>query len=207
MPLTTTGRNNLLTNGVTSFTHVSVHMADPTAGNEMSGGSYARQAITWAAAGSGARANGTSALTVPMPTTGVTAVFFGIYDAASAGVLQAWGGIGSTVKGVFSSLDITTNNTIQSRAHGLTTDDRVFFYPAGDAALPTGLTTAIAYFVKSANLTTDAFSVASTSGGAAIDITADGEGGFAKTIPEVFSGAGGNIVFAIGALVVDLTFA
>lgn len=79
--------------------YVGLYTAAPTdagGGTEVSGGSYARAAVTnnatnWPAASGGAKANGT-AITFPAPTAnwGVI-VAFGIFDAASAGNLLYWG--------------------------------------------------------------------------------------------------------------------
>lgn len=79
--------------------HVGLYTAVPTdagGGTEVTGGSYARAAVTnnatnWPAAAAGAKANGT-AITFPAPTAnwGVV-VAFGIFDAATAGNLLYWG--------------------------------------------------------------------------------------------------------------------
>ena len=52
-------------------------------------------------------------------------------------------------------------------AHGLAANNVVYFSTSG--ALPTGLTAGTAYYVISAGLTTDAFEVSATEGGAAIN--------------------------------------
>lgn len=79
--------------------YVALFTAAPTdagGGTEVTGGSYARVAVTnnatnWPAAAAGAKANGT-AITFPAPTAawGVI-VAFGIFDAAAAGNLFWWG--------------------------------------------------------------------------------------------------------------------
>ena len=79
--------------------HIGLYTAAPTdagGGTEVTGGSYARAAVTnnatnWPAAAAGAKANGT-AITFPAPTAnwGVI-VAFGIFDAATAGNLLYWG--------------------------------------------------------------------------------------------------------------------
>lgn len=112
---------------------------------------------------------------------------------------------GSTVKG-FGEVDSTgvTNDTITSSGHGLTTDDRVVVFNVFAESIPTGLTEGTVYFVLASGLTTDVFKVATTSGGAAVNITAQGELYFHKVVPEVFAGQG-QITVAIGALVLDAT--
>ena len=78
--------------------HVSLFTAAPTdagGGTEVTGGSYARVAVTnnatnFPAASAGAKANGTI-ITFPVPTANWgTAVAFGIHDAGSGGNLLAW---------------------------------------------------------------------------------------------------------------------
>lgn len=72
--------------------------SDSGGGTEVSGGSYARVAVTnnatnWPAASGGAKSNGTS-ITFPTPTANWgTVVAFGIFDAASSGNLLYWGPI------------------------------------------------------------------------------------------------------------------
>lgn len=70
---------------------VSLHTADPgeTGGSEVTGGSYARQAGSWAAASAGSIASDTTLNFTGMPVTTITHV--GVYDAVSAGNL-IWSG-------------------------------------------------------------------------------------------------------------------
>lgn len=198
MPLTTQGGNDVLTNGLTSFTHVSALTDLGT--TEASG--VTRQAVTFAAASGKQRANNAQ-LTIPVGT-GQTVVALGVYSALSAGNLEAWGQLGSTVRGtasVAASTDLFTSN-----GHGLTTDDRVFFTTVAGEAIPTGINVATLYYVLATGLTTAAFKVSTTSGGTALDVTADGETAFFKTTAQPFP-TGGNLVVATSQLVVDLTMA
>lgn len=89
--------------------YVGLYTAAPTdagGGTEVSGGSYARVAVTnndtnWPAAAAGAKANGT-AITFPAATGDWgTVVAFGIFDAAEAGNLLAWA-------------DLTANKTVET---------------------------------------------------------------------------------------------
>lgn len=198
MPLTTTGKNNLIS--VTSITHAGAY--EDLGVTETSGGSYARQALTWAAASGGARAI-SAQVTIPI-AAGKTIVAAGGWDAVSAGTSQGFWPIGSNVAGV--ATITASTDTFSSFAHGLTTDDRVFFTaPVGQSGLPTGLSATTLYFVRSTGLTANAFTVATTSGGAAVDVTADGEVAFFKTVPQTFSIAGNLILPATTGFVVDLT--
>ena len=82
--------------------YVALYTVTPTdasaSGTEVTGGSYARVAVTnnatnWPASSGGAKANGT-AITFPAPTASWgTVVAFAIYDAATVGNELAWGAL------------------------------------------------------------------------------------------------------------------
>lgn len=201
MPLTTAGRNALLTSGASGITHIGALTA--ISGTEVAGGSYARQAITFAAASGGIRDN-TAQLTIPIPA-GTTVVAIAGYDASSAGnqlSLDPYGSSGQVLKGVGTA---ATTDLITSNGHGLTTDDRVFVAAVAGESLPTGLSASTLYYVLASGLTTDAFKLSTSSGGTAVDITAVGELAWFKTVPNTFSSAG-NLVIAAGAYDLDLNF-
>jgi hypothetical protein len=202
MPLTTTGKNNLI--AVTSYTHAGALTDIAATPTEVSGGSYARQSITWGAAASGAR--GASAqITIPIPAS-TTVVAVGVWDALTAGTLQMFNQIGSTANGV--ATVATTGDLFTTIGHGLSADDRVFFTAPGGQpgpTVPAGLSANTIYFVRATGLTANAFTVATTSGGAAVDVTADGEVAWFKTVPQTFSVAGNLILPATTGLVVDVT--
>lgn len=199
MPLVTEGRNDLLTGGLASFTHVGAFT--DLGVTEVAGGSYARQAITWTAAASGVRDNNAQ-LSIPIPA-GTTVQVGGIWDASSAGNLEGWFQIGSTLRGV-GTVVTAVGDAISSNGHGLANTNRVFVTTVAGETLPTGLSATVLYFVVGA--TTDTFQVSLTSGGAAVDITALGDLAWFRTIPETFSNAG-NLIIATGALDLDVTFA
>jgi hypothetical protein len=175
-------------------------------GGEVTGGSpaYARLGVTWGAAAAGIKQN-TGALTFDVPAG--TYGFYTLWNAVSGNTGNFLGYLpfGGAVKG-YGEVDSTgvTNDTVTSSGHGLTTDDRVMFFNVFGEAIPTGLVEGTVYFVLASGLTTDVFKVATTSGGSAINITAQGEVFFQKVVPEVF-GAQGQIVAAVGALTLDLT--
>lgn len=203
MPLNNTGRNAILNSGKAGVTHVGA-LTD-LSGTEVTGGSYARQAVTWAAAGTPAagQSGNTGALTIPIPVS-TTPVALGLYDALSAGNLLGivpYGSSGQLVDGVAT---VATSDTFTSVAHGLTTDDRVWFTTITGDTLPTGLSSTTLYFVRATGLTADTFTIATTSGGAAVDITAAGECAFWKTVPNTFASAG-NLTVAANAIVLDAT--
>lgn len=89
--------------------YIALYTAAPTdagGGTEVTGGSYARVAVTnnatnWPAASSGSKQNGT-AFTFPQATANWgTVVAFGILDAASGGNLLYWG-------------DLTASKTVEN---------------------------------------------------------------------------------------------
>lgn len=184
-----TAQNKLLDSGVPSITHLSLLTALPS--TEASGGSMARQAVTWAAGASGQKKPTAQVQWTPPAST--TVVAWSGHDALTAGNQIYYGGLGSTLRGFGSAL--ASSNVITSYAHGLTTDDRVFVWSAfGESGLPTGLSNGTLYFVLASGLTADAFTLSTTSGGAAVDITANGEVQWAKTVPVTTSALGTDTV-------------
>lgn len=201
MPFNTTGRNALGTSGKGGVTHVGA--VTDLSGTEVAGGSYARQAVTWGSMSSGACTN-TGALAIPIPA-GTTPVALAYYDALSSGNLLGifpYGSSGQVVDGVAT---VATSDTFTSNAHGLAADDRVFVWAVAGESLPSGLSATTLYYVRSAGLTSDTFTLSTTSGGSAVDVTAAGEVAWAKTVPNAFASAG-NLTVAIGAASIDFTF-
>ena len=168
---------------------------------------YARTTVTWGAAGAttptGGRQRANSAVsTFPASTSAnEDQIAWGVWSASTAGTLQAIGFLDSNppLVGTGDVSDLITTQT----AHGLITDERVYVLAAPGAAIPTGLSENVAYFVLASGLTTTAFKLSATSGGTAIDITA---GGAALFMPyravTVANGATPSV--AIGAVVVQL---
>jgi hypothetical protein len=144
---------------------LSLHTAYSTTGaNEVTGGSYARQTVTWAAAASRSKASsGNVDLQVP---AGTTVAWIGV-----------WNSTGTTFRGMFPNggqdrsfqVDLT-NNRIYCEGHGMVADNRVVFT---GATVPAGLTAGTHYYVVGVTAgDPDYFQVSATQGGAAIDITA-----------------------------------
>lgn len=175
------------------------------AATEATGGSpaYARQAVTWGAASSGQKTNsGALTFDVPAGTYGFL-TFWNTATLNSGTQYRGYAPINGSIKG-FGEVDATdvTNNTITSSAHGLANADRVVLFNVFAESIPTGITEGGVYFVVGA--ATDTFQIALTSGGAAVDLTGQGELYFQKVIPEVFASQG-QITVAISALTLDLT--
>jgi len=95
----------------------------------------------------------------------------GIYDAATVGNLRAVGFL-DTDPPIFGTADV--GDLITAPAHGLVADQRVFVLATPGAVIPTGLAEGTAYYVLATGLTTDAFKLSASSGGAAVDVTASG---------------------------------
>lgn len=94
--------------------------SDSGGGTEVSGGSYARLAVTndatnWPAASGGLKSNGTLFTFVTASASWGTVVAFGIFDASSAGNLLNWGDLtvsklidtGDTAKFNIGEIDLT----------------------------------------------------------------------------------------------------
>lgn len=215
MPFNDLGKNKML-DGLDesiggAITHIGVgNLTDPGTGanyggTEATGGSpaYARLAVTWGAAASGQKAN-TGALTFDVPAGTYAFLLFFNASTGNTNNFLGYAPINGSAKGFFSVDTTLTNDALFSVAHGLADGDRVQLFNVFAESLPTGLGEGTVYFVVSS--TTNSFKVSTTSGGAAVDITAvaGGEGFFQKVIPEVFASQG-QLAVGIGAAVLDST--
>jgi hypothetical protein len=179
------------TNGIKFW---SLHTAYSTTGtNELTGGSpaYARKAAVFAAASSSSKVStGAPAATFDV-AAGTTVAWVGRWDAVTVGnfhgMSPAGGGARRQIMCVAADL---AGNTIQSPAHGLASGNQVVFWAEEGAVLPAPLAEGTIYFVIATGLTADVFEVSTTLGGAAVDITAIGDGAVQTIVPEVFAGQG-----------------
>jgi hypothetical protein len=205
--------------GKTSFTMPTSYIALFTAlpsdanagGTEVSGNAYARKQTAgadWNAAGGSAPASISNANSLSFPTAsggdwaplGTPVIGWGLFDAASAGNPLFFDYMGAFDWLPFSTVD-AAGDTIQCPAHGVGADDRVVFSAEFGGTLPAGLTGGTLYYVRSGGLTTDAFTVSTTSGGAAVNITGNGMGMVRKVLPKVIQN-GDTPSFAAGQLVI-----
>jgi hypothetical protein len=185
----------------------SLHTAYSTTGtNELTGGSpaYARAALVWAPAASGA-----IALTTTLPTwnvpAGTTVRWWGGWDAVTSGTFLFMMPVGAgTLRPCSSEVaaDITTNDLIVSKAHGYTAGTLVTFW----GTLPTGLTVGTFYKVITANLTADAFSLTTEAGAigdSPLNLTGTAPFNFfvQSVVPETFTGQG---AYSLTSASVDL---
>jgi hypothetical protein len=195
--LTTSGRNQLL--DATDVDFISLHTGFPglTQANEVTGGSpaYARKGVTWAAAASGSKASSNAQVfDVPASTT---VSWIGYSDAVTAGNGRGVSPNGAVPKEFNCDL---TGNTVKSPAHGYADTTKIVFY---GGTPPGGLVEGTVYFVRDS--LTDTFSVAATSGGAAIDLTSQATADCVVSVivEEVF-GAQGTMTLASGATTLAL---
>jgi len=176
-----TAISGLTTNDASGTTlYLSLHTADPGAAgsqttNEAAYGSYARVGAARTSGGftvTGQSVTLAANATFPTCTSGSeTEMFFGVGTASTgAGKLMYSGPIG---QGKGAATALASTDVITAPAYTPTTGDRVSIQPVGSNPLPTGLTAGTVYFVVSPSGTT--FKLSTTSGGSAIDITADGE--------------------------------
>jgi len=182
------------TNGIKFW---SLHSAYSLTGlNELSGGApaYARKAAAYGAASGTPRTKVSSAgatFDIP-PGSPTTVAWVGRWDAVTAGNFHGMGPAGAGPRRQFSIVDAAdlTANTMDSPAHGLSAGNRVVFWASTGAGLPSPLAIGTIYWVIAAGLTADVFSVSTTSGGAAVDLTTAGDGEFQSCVPEDFTGQG-----------------
>lgn len=180
----TVGSKNTMLDALT-ITDASAHTDFPgaTGSNEVVGGSYTREAATFAAASGGARAL-SAAINFDIPAA-TTVRWLGLWNggtflgyAPNAGIPQEF------------IVDIATD-VVTVPGHGFVDTSKITFY--GDTT-PAGLTEGVVYYVRDA--TTDTFKVAATAGGAAIDLT--GAGGSACVVSaiteELYGGAGTHTI-------------
>ena len=165
--------NTILDAGAADLDQVSLHSAWSTSGaNEVTGGSYARQAITWNSAAS-ANLDSSNAPSFSVPS-GQTVAWIGFWNTAPSpdtfmGMLpnRQSGDVGPIIRFIVD----TAADTIESPTHGLANDDRVVF--VGGTA-PGGLTEGTHYWVV--NVTTDNFQVGATQGASPpITLTSQGD--------------------------------
>lgn len=179
---------------------------DGTGGTEVTGGSYARVALTNnttnfpnATGGDPSTKSNGIAVTFPAATANWgTVVGVGIFDASTSGNLLCWNSlIGTTY--AYTALASSDVFTAPPSAFSANDTVRLLFDLGGTT--PTGVSLGVTYFAI--NISGSTFQLSTTSGGSAINITVDGSGRIgllsAKTI-----NSGDTASFAIGTLVIAL---
>ena len=109
--ISTTEANQAL--ATTGWAYVSLHTADPgtTGLSEVTGGSYARVAVTWNAASGGSVTNAAN-VTLNLPAS-TTASYFGVWSASTGGTYYVGGALNPTVTA-------TTATTVTLNAANIT---------------------------------------------------------------------------------------
>lgn len=187
--LSTANRNAAVDAAIAGTTHVAVMDASAT---EVAGGTYARQAVTNNAASSGvADLEGAEAWNIP---SGTRVAFLAGYGALSAGTQQwLWplqGNLSDAAKLPIEVVAEADDNLFYRRAHGLSSGNEVIFTPREGGSMPGNITTNTVYFVIAAGLTVDVFSVSTTLGGSAVDISSDAACFAVRVMTETFNSDG-----------------
>jgi len=93
--ISTTEANQALS--TTGWSYVSLHTADPgtTGASEVTGGSYARVAVTWNSPSSGSVTNN-GAISINLPAS-TTAAYFGVWSATTSGTYYIGGALSPSV--------------------------------------------------------------------------------------------------------------
>lgn len=192
MPYATTAKNTML--DALEPDTIGLHSGHPGGdglSNEIAGGSpaYARKAATISAASGGTRVLA-SAVAFDVPA-GASVAWHSIWDASV--FLGSVPNVpnGSTPQAAYGE---ATSDTINLDGHGLSNGDRFVVYPLVDA-LPGGLSETIIYHVVGADA--DSFQGALTNGGAAVDITADGDLVIQEVVVEAYTLQGVHTVNAL----------
>lgn len=204
MGLTPTEKNAMLDGRSGGWGFASLHTADPstTGANEVTGGTpaYARKAVTWASGAGGAVASVTSGQTLDVPA-GTDVLFVGLFSAVTAGTFRGFGPACASLTNPMVFTAAASTDILTVPGSSLTNGQQVMVIDTGGSVLPTGLAENTVYYVV--NVSGATFKLAATSGGTAIDLTADGAGHVVAVSVEHFTGQG-QYVLAAGNIVVDL---
>lgn len=191
MPFVDAAKNTML--DALTMNLLSLHTGHPGSGStaEVTGGSpaYARVAGTIAAASGGTRSL-SSDVTFNVPAGDVAVI--GFWNSTGP-VFHGWAPNGPASNNPQAAYAEATSDTINLDGHGLSNGMRVFVMPLADA-LPAGTAATTLYYVVGADA--DSFQLSLTSGGAAVDITADGDLVFQRCIVETYAQQGTHTVKA-----------
>lgn len=187
MPLTATDIGALLNYwAANEALYASAHSAwSATGGNELSGGSYARVAVTWASASGPSVSLSGTPYTVNVPASS-TVGWVGFWTALTGGTFAGMFPGGNFAAYTFAAPSSTSVLLAPGSAYANGTT--VVVFATSGSALPAGLTAGTVYYVVSAS--GDSFQLSATSGGSAITLTGDGSGIVQRIVSETFSGAG-----------------
>jgi hypothetical protein len=196
MPFSTLAEDQMLDSLNASFTsggtytpivaYASLHTAYSATGtSEVSGGSYARVAVTWSAASGSSKASASVASAINVPAS-TTVLYVGLWSAVSGGNFAGMGPIGGAAQ--YAHTAATSGNTFTAPGSSYANTNTVVLLPSPGSTTPGGFTIGTVYYVVSAAGAT--FSLSATSGGGAITVSAAGSGIVQAITPEVFGSAG-----------------
>jgi len=186
MPLSTADINSLLSTWATSAPYMSAHSAWSASGaNELSGGSYARVAVTWGSPAGGAIALSGTPYTINVPASS-TAAFVGFWSAASGGTFAGMFPGGNAPAYTFAAAQST--GVFLAPGSTYSNGQEAVMFPVPGSVLPGGITEGAVYYII--GVSSDTFEVSTTSGGSAVSLSSDGSGFVQVITPETFSSAG-----------------
>ena len=187
MPLTAADINALLNYwAANEALYMSAHTAySATGANELTGGTYARVAVTWAGASGGSVSLSGTPYTINTPASSVVE-FVGFWTASSGGTFAGMFPGGNYAAYTFAAPSSTSVLLAPGSAYANGTT--VVVFNTSGSALPSGLTAGTVYYVVSAS--GDSFELSATSGGSAITLSGDGSGIVQRIAPETFTLAG-----------------
>jgi hypothetical protein len=193
MPIfTATAKNRMLdamdesaTTGIGTLALYSAYSAAGTT-NELTGGTpaYARKPATFNAAAGGTKALAAT-VTFDVPA-GATVAWVGGWSTEATPVFLSIMPAGAGPLKPF-AMDDATADTLKVAGHGYVANQTVVVWP-GNQTLPAPLAEGTIYYVV--NPTANNFQLATTSGGAAINLTAVGNGYVQSLVVESFAGQG-----------------
>jgi hypothetical protein len=167
--------------------YLSLHSAySATGGNELAGGTYARVANSWGTASASSIALASTPYVINVPASS-TVGWIGWWDALTSGNFQGMApNSGGTAAYAFTGSAST--DVVTAPGSGYTAGQAVVLFPTGGSVMPGGLTAGTVYYIISPSA--DTFKLSATSGGSAINITADGSGLVQVILVETYAGAG-----------------
>jgi hypothetical protein len=172
---------------------------------EVSGGGYARVATAagdWnSATGSAPSAiNNANTITFPSATASWgNIIAFGLYDAASAGNLQAWDYFGNYLW-LPATVSAASAAVITAKGHGFSAGDLVEWTTEYGGTNPTFSQSNFTGPLTVASPTTDTFTV--TNGGTAVNTSATGNGMVRKMVSQAIA-SGVSAAFPAGSLILQ----
>lgn len=187
MPLVAYSQNYMLNQwGTNHGTYASLHTAySATGGSEVSGGSYARVAVTWSSASGGTLNLASTPYTFNVPSS-TTIAYVGYWDASSSGNFSGMTPLGGASAYAWSGPSST--NILLAPGSSYSANQTVVVFANGGATLPSGLTAGTVYYVISPS--SDTFQLSATSGGSAISLTSDGAGIISAITTQTFATSG-----------------